>query len=197
MEISLDISKKNFEQFKQICKEKNIEPDRLISLLLYGYLKIDNIKLKEEKSLSIFDYFEAKMKKYKIDQNSLAKCIGVARVTIAQSFSRKSNNSILYKEAMKRKDELLVCAYINKNKKPLEPVIKEILINDYKIDNKHLLFIETLYGVINSDIKEFPTILFKILDEGYFDRINIDKLFNNVDNFIETIYSIIEEYFTP
>jgi len=214
MFIKLEIEDESFKKFEKKINQVDLDIEETLLIIFTQCLKkkdivLNNISLNisdnettnlnnfsNSKSSDIFLYIEDKMKKYEIYQSSLAECLNATQASISRSLKNRNENSKLYKEAIAKKDKLLVCAYLNQYK--VEINTNEISCN---IPKNTLKFFESiLYKVKEEYLHTFSFYVFEenlcsFIKSDIFNEINFDELYNDIDLLVETIEEITNNYF--
>ena len=210
MIIKLDIQDKSFKNFEEKINKINLfDAKESLFIILSQCLNnkniiVNNISLMEDDNTKatkpevpdIFLYIEEKMKKYRLYQSSLAACLKTTQASVSRTLKNKNKNSKLYREAIAKKDRLLICAYFNQYKEKID--LSEI---DCDIPKNTLDFFESILHRVKEEysymfnFSMFKESLCKFLDDDAFLTVNFNKLHNDIDLLTKTIEEITQKYF--
>lgn len=205
MEIKIEINDKDFTQFAQKTAELGLDPLDTIELIITKSLNERNLKssiIKEEKPKNdteeLFIDFENKMKKYNIHQSSIAHYLQTTQASISRALKSKKENTLLFEQMNILGDKLLVNAYIYQNGLDIE---FDNIECKKPLPKQSISFINALAGKVASNLdykfseNTFLNILCSFTKTELFQKINFETIYNDLDEFVETVNEITDKYF--
>ena len=205
MEIKIEINNEDFTQFAQKTAELGLDPLDSIELIIKKSLNERNLKssiIKAKKPKNdteeLFIDFENKMKKYNIHQSSIAHYLQTTQASISRALKSKKDNTLLFAQVSILHDKLLVYAYIYQNGYDID--FNKIECKK-PLPEQSISFINALAGKVayNLDYKfsesTFLNILCGFAKTELFQKINFETIYNDLDEFVETINEIADNYF--
>ena len=205
MEIKIEINDKDFTQFAQKTAELGLDPLDTIELIITKSLNERNLKssiVKEQMPKNdteeLFIDFENKMKKYNIHQSSIAHYLQTTQASISRALKSKKENTLLFEQMNILGDKLLVNAYIYQNGLDIEFDKKK---KKKPLPKQSISFINALAGKVASNLdykfseNTFLNILCSFTKTELFQKINFETIYNDLDEFVETVNEIADKYF--
>lgn len=205
MEIKIEINDKDFTQFAQKTAELGLDPLDTIELIITKSLNERNLKssiIKEEKPKNgteeLFIDFENKMRKYNIHQSSIAHYLQTTQASISRALKSKKDNTLLFEQMSILHDKLLVYAYIYQNGHDID--FNEVECKK-PLPEQSISFISALAGKVESNLNykfsksTFLNILCGFVKTELFQKIDFETIYSDIDEFIETINEIADNYF--
>ena len=205
MEIKIEINDKDFTQFAQKTAELGLDPLDTIELIITKSLNERNLKssiVKEQMPKNdteeLFIDFENKMKKYNIHQSSIAHYLQTTQASISRALKSKKENTLLFEQMNILGDKLLVNAYIYQNGLDIE---FDNIECKKRLPKQSISFIYALAGKVASNLdykfseNTFLNILCSFTKTELFQKINFETIYNDLDEFVETINEIADNYF--